>query len=77
MRFWKPALRARAPEAARANVNMETLRPLAIPMPPGRARFAELSRKVASLEAAYQRSLAELESLYATLSHEAFRCARQ
>lgn len=75
LRFWKPVLRERAPEAARANVNMETLRPLAIPVPPDRARFAELSRKVAGLQGAYQQSLADLESLYVTLSHEAFRSA--
>ncbi|WP_051184505.1 restriction endonuclease subunit S [Desulfatiglans anilini] len=30
LRFWKPVLRARAPEAARANINIETLRPLPI-----------------------------------------------
>jgi type I restriction enzyme S subunit len=33
LRFWKPVIKANAPEAARANINIETLRPLKIIVP--------------------------------------------
>ncbi len=73
LRFWKPVLRAKAPEAARANINIETLRPLAIVMPPNRAKFSEAVIKVEGLKAAYQNSLADLEALYGALSQKAFK----
>ena len=34
LRWWKNIFRARAPETARANINLETIRPLLIPLPP-------------------------------------------
>jgi type I restriction enzyme, S subunit len=34
LRSWKMIFRARAPETARANINLETLRPIPIPLPP-------------------------------------------
>lgn len=73
LRFWKPVLRAKAPEAARANINIETLRPLAIVMPPNRAKFSEAVIKVEGLKAAYQSSLSDLETLYGSLSQQAFK----
>lgn len=73
LRFWKPVLRAKAPEAARANINIETLRPLTIVMPPNRAMFSEAVIKVEGLKKAYQNSLTDLEALYDALSQKAFK----
>jgi type I restriction enzyme, S subunit len=73
LRFWKPVLRAKAPEAARANINIETLRPLTIVMPPDRALFSEAVVKVEKLKMTYQTSLSDLESLYGALSQRAFK----
>ena len=73
LRFWKPVLRAKAPEAARANINIETLRPLPIVMPPNRAKFSEAVVKVEALKMAYQNSLADLENLYGAMSQKAFK----
>lgn len=73
LRFWKPVLRAKAPEAARANINIETLRPLAMVMPPDRAVFSETVMKVDGLKKTYQASLADVESLYRALSQQAFK----
>ena len=73
LRFWKPVLRAKAPEAARANINIETLRPLEIIMPSDRAVFSEVVIKVERLKTAYQNSLTDLEALYGALSQRAFK----
>lgn len=73
LRFWKPVLRAKAPAAARANINIETLRPLAIVMPADRAIFAGAVLKVERLRAAYQASLTNLGDLYGALSQQAFK----
>ena len=75
LRFWKPVLRARAPEAARANINIETLRPLPViwPLENDREKFAAIAEKVESLKARYQQSLTDLESLYDALSQKAFK----
>lgn len=73
LRFWKPVLRARAPDAARANINIETLRPLQIIVPPERHKFSELMGKLEGLSAAIQNSLADLEALYGALSQQAFK----
>lgn len=75
LRFWKPVLRARAPEAARANINIETLRPLPIiwPEKDDRQKFAVIVEKVESLKSRYQQSLTDLENLYGALSQQAFK----
>lgn len=73
LRFWKPVLRAKAPEAARANINIETLRPLTIVMPPDRAAFSEAVMKVEGLKKAYQKSLTNLKDLYGALNQQAFK----
>ncbi|EGB14706.1 restriction modification system DNA specificity domain-containing protein [Pseudodesulfovibrio mercurii] len=74
LRFWKPVLRARAPEAARANINIETLRPLPVicPLDKDRERFATIVEKVEDLKSRYQQSLADMEYLYGALSQKAF-----
>ena len=75
LRFWKPVLRARAPEAARANINIETLRPLPViwPLEDDREKFAAIVEKVEVLKSRYQQSLTDLESLYGALSQKAFK----
>ncbi|WP_222101917.1 restriction endonuclease subunit S [Methylomonas koyamae] len=75
LRFWKPVLRARAPEAARANINIETLRPLQVirPETEDRQKFAAIVEKVESLKSRYQKSLTDLENLYGALSQQAFK----
>jgi type I restriction enzyme S subunit len=73
LRFWKPVLRAQAPDAARANINIETLRPMRIIKPPERYKFSELMSKLERLNGAVQKSLADLEILYGALSQKAFK----
>lgn len=75
LRFWKPVLKARAPEAARANINIETLRPIPViwPNEPDRERFTAIVEKVEALKCRYQQSLNDLESLYGALSQQAFK----
>lgn len=75
LRFWKPVLKARAPEAARANINIETLRPIPVIWPdePERKKFATIVEKVEALKSIYQKSLNDLESLYGALSQQAFK----
>jgi type I restriction enzyme S subunit len=74
LRFWKPVLKARAPDAARANINIETLRPLPIIQPQGddRKNFVAIVEKVESLKSHYQQSLADLKNLYGALNQKAF-----
>lgn len=75
LRFWKPILRARAPEAARANINIETLRPMQIIWPnlDYRKKFAEIVNKVEGIKSSYHQSLSDLEILYGALSQKAFK----
>ena len=75
LRFWKPVLKAKAPEAARANININTLKPLCIIIPstPLVASFVSIDKKVESLQNLYRLSLTELENLYGTLSQKAFK----
>ncbi|WP_202978160.1 restriction endonuclease subunit S [Mariprofundus erugo] len=75
LRFWKPVLRARAPEGARANINIETLRPLSIiwPLKGDREKFAVIVEKVEGIKSRYQQSLTDLENLYGALSQKAFK----
>ncbi|MBW2603844.1 MAG: restriction endonuclease subunit S [Deltaproteobacteria bacterium] len=75
LRFWKPVLKARAPEAARANININTLKPLGIILPSEDlvANFVFAAKKVEFLKTLYQQSLSELENLYGVLSQKAFK----
>lgn len=74
LRFWKVVLKDRAPDAARANINIETLRPLPVicPLENDRKEFAAIVEKVEGLKSRYQQSLADLEGLYGALSQKAF-----
>lgn len=72
LRFWKQAFRDLAPETARANINIETLRPIQFLVPPlaVQERFSKLYRCV-------HRELRDKWSsdgtLFASLSQRAFR----
>jgi len=75
LRFWRPIFVAQAPETARANINLETLRPLQVPVPPIELQreFARRVTAVEALKSAHRASLAELDALFASLQHRAFR----
>jgi type I restriction enzyme, S subunit len=72
LRFWRPVFVAQAPETARANINLQTLKPVPIPRAKkGKARrFGELYRKVHTIKS----RLKEADSLlFDSLSQRAFR----
>jgi len=75
LRFWRPIFVAQAPETARANINLETLRPLRIPLPPLplQREFAAQVSAVERLKVSQRASLAKLDALFASLQHRAFR----
>ncbi|MGH1388351.1 restriction endonuclease subunit S [Kordia sp.] len=75
LRFWKPVLRSRAPQAARANINNETLKPLPIPIPEKGFlnKFMQIVEKVERIKKHYQTHLKELENLYGSISQKAFK----
>lgn len=72
LRFWKQVFRDQAPETARANINIETLKPLSIPLPQKEdlTKFQNLYKKI------HRQSLTKKfpsQELYASLSQRAFR----
>ncbi|RZP20679.1 MAG: restriction endonuclease subunit S [Erythrobacter sp.] len=72
LRFWRPVFIDRAPETARANINLQTLRPVPIPLggPDKAVQFANLYRKLHKLK----EDLNGLDdTLLASLSQRAFR----
>lgn len=72
LRFWRPVFVDRAPETARANINLQTLKPVPIPScNSGEAKkFGKLYRKLHDLK----NSLKQLDDdLFASLSQRAFR----
>ena len=75
LRFWRPVFLAQTPETARANLNLETLRPLRIPSPPLplQTRFAELVERHERLRAVQRESLRQAEHLFQSLLHRAFK----
>jgi type I restriction enzyme S subunit len=66
---------AQAPETARANINLETLRPLQIPVPPVELQqeFARRIEAIEQLKATHRESLTHLDALFDSLQHRAFR----
>jgi len=74
LRFWRPVFIAQAPETARANINLDTLRPLKIPLPPLHLQkhFATLVSQHEHLRATQRESLRQAEHLFQTLLHRAF-----
>lgn len=74
LRFWRPVFLAQAPETARANLNLDALRPLRIPLPPLalQQQFASLVSRHERLRAVQRESLRQAEHLFQSLLHRAF-----
>jgi type I restriction enzyme S subunit len=74
LRFWRPTFIAQAPETARANINLETLRPLRIPLPPLglQRKFSETVRRVEMLRSKSGEALRQANHLLESLIHQAF-----
>ncbi len=74
-RFWKPVLLKNAPQAARANINLEILNGLKFIAPPLELQnyFACIVEKTELLKLQYQHSLQSLENLYGSVSQRSFR----
>lgn len=75
LRFWKPIFRAMAPETARANINLETLRPISVPLPPLQLqeKFASIVQKFERVRRQQREAVRQAEHLFQTLLHRAFR----
>ena len=75
--FRQKALEESAPESAQKNINLAILRDLDIPFPPLHAQrdFAGRVAKVERTKAAHRASLTQLDALFASLQHDAFRGA--
>lgn len=73
--FLQKTLEDNAPESAQKNINLALLRGLDVPLPPLslQQQFAWRIAAVEKLKAAHRTSLAELDALFASLQHRAFR----
>ncbi len=73
--FLQKSLEDAAPESAQKNINLALLRNLAVPLPliELQREFARRVRTVETLKTAQRASLAEMDALFATLQHRAFR----
>lgn len=74
MRFWRPELLRRAPESARANINLQILEDLPIYLPPMelQEQFSKIVAQVDKSKLAVQESLKELETLKKSLMQQYF-----
>jgi type I restriction enzyme S subunit len=73
--FLQASLEDRAPESAQKNINLEILRGLDVPTPERELQRA-FTRRIAAVErlkTADRGSLAELDTLFASLQNRAFR----
>jgi len=73
--FLQKTLEDNAPESAQKNINLAILRDLDVPIPPISLQraFARRVAAVEKLKTAHRASLAELDALFASLQHRAFR----
>ncbi|BBL70443.1 restriction endonuclease subunit S [Methylogaea oryzae] len=73
--FLQQSLEAAAPESAQKNINLAILRGLDIPLPPMplKRKFALQVHAVEKLKTSQREALAELDALFASLQHRAFR----
>ncbi|MFH1743235.1 MAG: restriction endonuclease subunit S [bacterium] len=73
--FLQKRLEETAPESAQKNINLAILRNLDVPVPPLplQREFARRVAAVDKLKAAHRASLAEMDALFASLQHRAFR----
>ena len=73
--FLQKTLEDSAPESAQKNINLAILRALDLPFPPLdlQREFARRVATVEKLKAAHRDSLAEMDALFTSLQHRAFR----
>ena len=73
--FLQATIEAAAPESAQKNINLAILRELPISLPPqdDQDEFATRLSAINTLKETHRVSLAELEALFASLQHRAFR----
>lgn len=73
--FLQKTLEENAPESAQKNINLAILRNLDVPLPPLNLQreFARSVTAVEALKTAQRAALAELDALFASLQHRAFR----
>lgn len=74
LRFYKPIFVAQAPETARANINLETLRPLLLQIPPIelQTKFASIVEKVENTKQKMRESLQEMDNNFNALMQSYF-----
>ncbi|OGP49244.1 MAG: hypothetical protein A2Y79_10540 [Deltaproteobacteria bacterium RBG_13_43_22] len=75
LRARRPLLLAQAPDAARANLNLEILRNLLIPLPPleFQAKFVQQVSEIRDLKALQASSRRRLDDFFQSLLHRAFQ----
>lgn len=73
--FLQATLEARAPESAQKNINLAILRTLPVPVPPIELQqtFATRVAAVERLKEMHRKHQAELDALFASLQHRAFK----
>jgi type I restriction enzyme S subunit len=73
--FLQKTLEDTAPESAQKNINLAILRDLNVPLPPlsDQCKFARRIAAVEELKTTHRAALAELDALFASLQHRAFR----
>lgn len=73
--FLQKTLEESAPESAQKNINLAILRDLDIPQPPLALQqtFAHRITAIEALKTTHRAALAELDALFASLQHRAFR----
>jgi type I restriction enzyme, S subunit len=74
LRLWRPTFLAKAPDTARANINLDTLRPLRVPLPPMalQQKFTSFVERHRQFRAAHVEALRQADHLFQTLLHQAF-----
>jgi type I restriction enzyme, S subunit len=74
LRFWRPIFLAQAPETARANLNLDRIRPLKLPLPSlqSQQKFARIVQQHERLRAQQREATRQAEHLFQTLLHRAF-----
>ena len=74
LRIWRPIFVSQAPDTARANMNLESLRPILIPLPPIglQNHFSSCVASIGSSRVVRVASLDKLNALFISLLHRAF-----
>jgi type I restriction enzyme S subunit len=74
LRFWRPVFVAQAPETARANLNVATLKAVETPVPPLalQKEFAARVTEIRAVQTEQAASRQRLENLFQSMLHKAF-----